>query len=213
VTRNRPPQRARTAGLVVEGETEFIAFPRLHREARALRFPPIKAVNLGGIGATLTPAAVAARVAPKVLAHHQRALAPIVVCFDRESREEPAGEFAADVHAATTAWIEKRTDAPVEFSVVVADRAFEAWILADAHGLHGRGRLMRAPKFRSFEGAMGQRSRKGVVELSRLLGRDYRKTVDGPDLFVAVDFVTARAPTKHGGGSASLDRLLTSLGL
>jgi len=92
-------------------------------------------------------------------------------------------------------------------TVVVADRAFEAWILADAAGLHARRTFARAPNFGRFEGALGQGGRKGCAELDHLLGRPYAKTSDGPDLFRRMDFAAARAQ------SGSLDKFLRSLGV
>jgi hypothetical protein len=96
-------------------------------------------------------------------------------------------------------------------SVVVADRAFEAWILAGARGLHAAGRFASRPTFQRFEGAPGLNLKKGLVELGRLLGRDYHKTTDGPRLFSELDFAAARDHRSHG--SKSLDKLLRELGL
>jgi len=60
---------------------------------------------------------------------------------------------------------------------------------------------------------MGERERKGCVELDRLLGRDYSKTIDGPRLFEAMNFDRARTfgPGQHG--SRSLDKFLRTLGV
>jgi hypothetical protein len=54
--------------------------------------------------------------------------------------------------------------------------------------------------------------RKGVVELTEMLGGDYDKTTDGPRLFEEIDIGVAR---KHDGserGSKSFDKLLRALG-
>ncbi len=67
------------------------------------------------------------------------------------------------------------------------------------------------PKFHSFEGKLGKQQRKGEVELSELLGREYSKTGDGPKLFEKLDFTAARDHDNHG--SVSLDSFLRLLGV
>ena len=64
---------------------------------------------------------------------------------------------------------------PKQLSVVVADRAFEAWLLAGL-GKHFGG---KPPK-------------KAKRELTRILGHDYKETRDGPDLFCSMDLDKAR---------------------
>src|SRR5262245_53507690 len=54
-------------------------------------------------------------------------------------------------------------------TIVVADRSFEAWILAGSEGLYARGFLVASYRG-SFEGELGERSQKGAVELGRLCG-------------------------------------------
>jgi len=93
------------------------------------------------------------------------------------------------------------------------DRTFEAAVLADATGLHSRGVFKRAPTFRSFEGSLGKNNRKGVDDLTDLLGRPYNKTKDGPRLFEQLNFTVARDHSAGARGSRSLDKLLRSLGI
>jgi hypothetical protein len=91
--------------------------------------------------------------------------------------------------------------------------AFEAWILADAAGLHQRRTFVVAPSFHSFEGSLGLNATKGKDDISRLLGRSYSETSDGPKLFEKVDFAAARKFGSGTGGSRSLDKLLRTLGV
>ena len=190
--------RVPTMGMVVEGETEYYALPLLHRGKNAIPgCPAIRTTNLGGIGSHLTPAGIAKMAAPRIKTHLIAGHKPVILCLDREQRPECAGSFAqaADVH------------------VVIADRTFEAWILADAVGLAKRKHFVRAPKFHCFEGAMGERQLKGTVELTRLLGREYRKTGDGPRLFGELDYEVAREWGRGKRGSRSFDKLLRTLGV
>lgn len=203
----RRPDVAPTAGLVVEGDTEFKALPYLHTKKLVPRCPPLRAKNLGGIGSHLLPVGIATRLLGPVIAHQVSGHSPIVACIDREQREMSAVDLATSVASELGRLLEKKNRSAAGVFVAVADRTFEAWLLADAHGLHARGHLKAAPSFRSFEGSLGREGKKGVVELSSLLDRPYGKTTDGPALFSALDFPTARAR------SASLHRFLSTLGV
>jgi hypothetical protein len=154
---------------------------------------------------------VAKRVAGKVKVHLAARRARVVVCIDREQRTECAGAFATAVLRALRSVLRREEAAVVD--IVVADRAMEAWILADAAGLHVRGLFKAKLKIHCFEGELGERGRKGIVELERLLGRPYEKTRDGPFLFSRLDFAAARAHGTGMRGSKSLDKLLRTLRL
>jgi hypothetical protein len=201
----------KTAGIIVEGQTERDALPLLHTKKLVRDCPPMSVINLEGVGSHLAPIGVARRVLPKVIEHQVKQRTPIVVCIDREQRDATADEFAKAVLTELTALLRAKGRQANEVRVAMADRAFEAWILADARGLHRKKMFVRGPAFHSFEGAMGKQQKKGVVELGELLGREYRKTGDGPRLFEKLDFVAAR---DHGGhGSVSLDSFLRMLGV
>lgn len=206
--RRRPGIRV-TAGLIVEGDTEYSALPRLATKHLLAGCPPLKAINLGGIGSDVEPIGIAKQLRWKVLQHRAAGRTPIVVCIDREDRDMSAATLA---HAI---WHEiECLKVPLDgVFVAVMDRTFEAWLLADARGLHAGGQFTRFPKFHSFEGAMGKRRRKGLIELSELLGRPYAKTVDGPALFEKINFAKARRHGPNDHGSRSLDAFLTSLGI
>lgn len=212
-SRERRPGILPTVGLVVEGDAEFAALPLLHRKKLLRGCPPIRAVNLGGVGSDRKPVGIATRVAPKVIQLHLAGCARIVVCFDREQRAECAPGLAQAVARELRAKLAAQGKSIPDVHVVIADRAFEAWLLADAAGLHARGALRHRPTFHSFEGQLGAQEKKGVVELSRLLGREYSKTQDGPALFERLSFPEARAHRNGGRGSRSLDKLLRTLGL
>jgi len=202
----RPGVRA-TAGLIVEGDTEFSALPRLYTKKLIANCPPLKAINLNGVGSHLEPSGIAARLLPKVIEHQQRELKPIIACLDREQREMTASQLAKQVFESLNSKLEAKGRSSNGVVIAIADRAFEAWILADAHGLYVRKRFKQKPKFASFEGKLGAQQRKGAAELTSLLGREYSKTIDGPALFEALHFPTARS------NSPSLESLLTALGV
>ncbi len=211
--RSRPRRGLPTVGLIVEGDTEYASLPRLHTKRLVPNCPPLHAINLGGLGQTLSAIGIARRIAPKVIAHVQAGRSSVVVCFDRENRQECAPGLATEVSSALADELVRRGKHGVAVCVVVVDRAFEAWILADAAGLVSRGHFVRAPTFRCFEGQSGSQSKKGTIEISRLLDRDYDKTRDGPRLFERLDFTSARQHGAGARGSKSLDKFLRCLGV
>jgi hypothetical protein len=197
-------------GLIVEGETEFYALPQLKRIFHD-RCPALKLINLGGVGSTLTPVAIAKMVAGKIKVLIAAGCRRVVVCIDREQRPECAGQFAESVYLALGGQLASSDQCRV--SIVVADRTFEAWILADAAGLYARGEFKEKLKRHCFEGELGAQGKKGTIELSTLLGRQYEKTRDGPRLFAKVDFSVARTYGPGRRGSRSLDKFLRTLRL
>lgn len=211
VPRARRPGVRPTVGMVVEGDTEFEALPRLYRKHLVAGCPPIKPTNLGGVGSHLTPGAVGKMVAPKVIAHKAAGRNKVVVCIDREQRGMCASQFAHEVSLAIVAELASRGGDVTEIYVVIADRTFECWLLAGAKELFEAGKLVLGPTHHCFEGSLGEAQEKGVRELTRLLGRKFEKTRDGPSLFEALDFKAARAYKAGGRGSKSLDKLLRTL--
>lgn len=199
--------------MVVEGRTEGAAFRHLPRFLAGC--PPIdRPAVVEGIGADAPAAQIAKRVVREV-AFLQRDNRKVIVCVDRESRSLTAANFAADVARALEAalpGVGGRAGYPVD--VVVADRAFEAWLLADIDCLW---RAAKPPK-RCFEGYMRpMQGRKrghhyGDDQLEKFIGR-YEKVRDGPRLFEQVNFAHARVPCGDGGrGSQSLAAFLQALG-
>jgi hypothetical protein len=212
--RRAAPRNELTAvGLVVEGQTEYMALPLLHRRKLVAGCPPLRPSSLNGVGEQPSPEAIAKQVLPKVVAHQVAGRSPIVVCFDRERRGAAGTDLGRSVVTELRRLLILDGRSTDDVFVVVADRAFEAWLLADAHGLFARGVFRVQPRVFCFEGELGARSRLGVDELSHLLGRDYHKTRDGPRVFAAIDFAEARKNGPGLRGSASLDAFLIALGI
>jgi hypothetical protein len=175
--------------------------------------PPLRATNLGGVGGNLNASAIAKRLAPKVIAHWYAGRDKVVVCIDRENRSVCAPGLAGEVRKCLSTELSGRNTEHRSVEIVVMDRTFEAWLLADARGHQARQDFIMAPNFHAFEGQAGDRQRKGVTELARLLGREYRKTIDGPRLFARLNFDAARRFGPNAHGSRSLHKFLRSLGL
>lgn len=209
----RRPGVMPTAGLIVEGDTEFAALPLLHKKSLVDGCPPLRPINLGGVGSDIEPIGIAKMVKPKVVQHQAAGRSPIVVCIDREQRATSALKLAEQIHRALCSLLVADNRPSTGVFVVVADRTFEAWILADARGLYEKRLFVRPPSFNSFEGDLGKQQKKGVVELSTLLGRPYGKTTDGPRLFEKLRFAQARKSGAKDHGSSRLDRFLSALGM
>ncbi len=211
--RGRPrPSRPEPVGLVVEGDAEYHALPLLHREGLVDGVPPLKTRNCRGIGGDVLPAGIARRLLPHVRYLLAARCAKVVACIDRERRAACPPTLAGEVRRELGGLLRRAgvPDAPV--AIVVADRAFESWLLADARGLFRRRHLRKPPDFTCFEGRPGRRHRLGKAELGDLLGGSYSEVRDGPSLFRAIDFNVARNHGPGLPGSRSLDKLLRELG-
>lgn len=202
-----------TIGLIVEGDSEFAALPLLHKERLIPNCPPMKTINLHGVGSDRQPIGIAKMVTPKIIELAAAGCANVVVCFDREQRVTCAPQLAQEVSLAINNEIRSRGKVAPSFQVVVADRAFEGWLLAGAEALYSARIFSRLPGNSCFEGELGIQGRKGTEELSMLLGRTYDKVKDGPSLFRLLDFEVARSHGPGKRGSRSMDKFLRSLGV
>lgn len=202
-----------TVGLVVEGDAEYFALPRLHKDGLIPNCPPLRATNLGGVGSHLSPLGIARMAAGSVHAHKAAGRSKVILCIDLEQRPACAGAFATSVSKALSQELVARKCPTDDTHVVIANRSFEAWLLADARGLFDRGMLRKAPRFHRFEGSLGSKETKGKDDLTHLLERPYSETSDGPHLFASLDFKEARLWTGSGRGSRSLDKFLRILGI
>ena len=206
-------RQVRTVGLVVEGHAEFDALRLLHTEKLVPGCPHLKLRNLGGVGGEVTPRGIAKRVSKKVLGLMVSGVSQVIVVIDRETRNVCPGILAGQVADELDRLLRPKGRSIRDVDIVIADRAFEAWILADAKGLHNRKVFVKAPKFGCFEGKRGVRGKLGKAEIKRLLGRDYSETRDGPWLFQRIEFPVARDFGAGKDGSKSLDKFLRSLGV
>ena len=197
--------------MIVEGHTEFYSFPKLYNNQMIEGCPPLKIVNLGGVGGEVSAGGISKRVAPKVLAHIAAERTKIVVCVDREKRSEPPGCFASDIQNRIQEIVSRKVAVRFELHVVVLNRSFEAILLADAQGLYERKHFKKRPHFHRFEGELGKGGQLGLIELRELLKREYQKTSDGPRLFEWIEVAEARKCGPGDRGSKSFDKLIRML--
>jgi len=162
-THARRPGVLPTAGLIVERDAEFKALPLLCNRSLLANCPPLRAINLQGVGTDRAPIGIAKMVKPKVIQHQVAKRYPIVICIDREQRAMTAAALATSVMTELRTLLQAEGRSIAGVHIAIADRTFEAWILADARGLHEKKLFVRAPKFHSFEGEMGRENKKGVA--------------------------------------------------
>jgi hypothetical protein len=126
--------------------------------------------------------------------------AAIVVVVDAEQRcvqRAGAGDVPLGPHLLARARV-VAGDIPV--AVIVANRMFEAWLLADFHSLRSRGHLLSAAQFPQWQ---TPEARSGCKKtLTDALGRKYLETVDQERLARVVSLpiraaMRARTPSFH----------------
>jgi len=214
--RSRPPIPAKgpRVGLIVEGPSEREAFrqlPKLISGCPTLDLASRKRSDLEGVGGSVDPATLARMVVPKIIL-----LRPdndrVVVCIDREDRTEEANDFAQRCELAIRDELGARGEPRDGVEVIVADRAFEAWLLADLKGLCGK-KNVKPRRNRCYEAYQNGKDF-GARVLASHFGR-YDKRDDGPKLFAFLDLAAARldCTAGKGWGSRSLDRFLATLGV
>ena len=207
----RPRTAVPTVGLVVEGDAEFYALPKLREMTCVDSCPPLSVKNLRGLSGGMSARAIAQRASPHVVAHLVAGRDDVVLVVDLERRNDCPGDFAGQIRQSLIGELAAKGRACHTLAVVVANRSFEAWLLADASGLHSRGLFAIKPKRKSFEGTLTASGEVGKREVERLLGSEYRESVDAPRLFEGIDLHRARDFSRPGG-SKSLDKLLRTLG-
>ncbi|GAA2007740.1 DUF4276 family protein [Microbacterium ulmi] len=124
----------RKIAIITEGESEWGALPTLYQQLRdatgaSFLHPILLKVQPDG-----PPAKIAreCKTAFKLLAEKRVTL--VVVVLDREERSEPAGELARQIEDA----IRDACHFSFDLAVVMKDRAFENWVVADLDALRAQ---------------------------------------------------------------------------
>jgi len=188
-------------GIVVDGEAEYasltLMFPALQAHTNHTLLHPV----LAKIQPYAPPGAIAQRctLASRAFLHKSPDL--IVVLFDRENRSECCGTLARQVEASLESGI------PCSVGVVVKDRMFENWLVADLDALE-----QQPARFR-----LSQRDRRLVAPnksdrcdalslLKRATGHEYDKVRD------AKNVLKRASPERIAANSRSFRGFLRLLG-
>lgn len=193
-----------TVGLIVDGQAEPDALPILLRKLR----------GVGRISrplyADLQPKAAAGQIARKAISRvrmlRQRGAGRFILLIDREDREDCPPQMAAEIETALRRTPECRG---IDVHVVVKDRRFENWLIADPDALASLRARFRVSK--AFRKRVSPNKADAVADAEELLrrasvGPAYHKRHDPAKILGAVD--VARA----AGNSRSLRRFLRLVG-
>ncbi|MBF0336450.1 MAG: DUF4276 family protein [Nitrospirae bacterium] len=180
----------KTALFIVDGKTEIRSF-RKKFETQSIQSPDF--IQAGVNGKDVTPEAY---VNP-IYARLQKALKDryrhIICILDREERTTPAVKFGVSVLEEIKRRLLKdfNEEQLKKITVVVSDRCFENWIVADIEGIKNRQELILQHNNQdNFEG------RNGVAILERIMLKKYKKTTHAEILFNCVRFDVARKNSK-----------------
>jgi hypothetical protein len=119
-------------GIIVDGEAEYRSFPELFgklKENPAVLLSPLKA----DIQPYASVFQIASCVRSRVAILSGRGAERIVVVLDRETRDECPGEIARALASALQTVCDE--SATIELRVVVKDRMYENWLIADTDSL------------------------------------------------------------------------------
>lgn len=143
-------------GVVVDGDSEYRSFANVCEKIR----PDCGHAFLRPVKATVDPMApapaIARMVKDRVLAAEARGASLVVVLLDRETRDECPGELATAIRENIENY------ATARICVVIKNRKFENWLVADIRSLAamrarfnitaGRRRLVEGDRADSIDG-------------------------------------------------------------
>jgi len=118
-------------GVVVDGVSEFASLAGLYSDLQALGCHQILKPAKADIQPYAPIAVIARQCSPKVSQFLARGAQKVLVLLDREQRNECPGEFARQIAAAIIMCV----GAGAQVEVVVKDRAYENWAIADLDAL------------------------------------------------------------------------------
>ena len=169
-------------GLVLEGNTEYNAIPLLLQRLGVRTGAP-SVFNGQPVHASIR-SLVENRLIRYVRTQLVKATGTVLVILDRETRPQSASEFGKRVFTEMIRQV-KRLDgeeASKRIAVVVADRSFENWLLADPEGI-ARSKLLRRNTRIVGQVACHADDRNAKELLQRSMARRwYERSLHGPQL-------------------------------
>ena len=128
--------------FITEGEGEYAALPLLKHQIQERTgihlIPPMRITIQPDGPATKIGRSIKEKLLPTLMA---KQVEKAVVLLDREMRGDCPGEFAIEVLAA----VRSLCGTGIDFTVVLKDRCFENWLVADVQSLKAQpGRLVKS---------------------------------------------------------------------
>jgi Domain of unknown function (DUF4276) len=183
-------------GLIVDGESEYRALPALLR-----RVPEAQLQLVQTLRAPISPYANAAVIANSCRSAIQiickLGIPNIIILLDREARDDCPGQWATEISAAIS------LPSGCRASVVIKDRMFENWLIADVTSLRtfpGRYTVTPAVERRIVPNKADSCN---AMELMKALTQSrYEKVSDSKKILAAAD------PMRIADNSRSFRRMM-----
>jgi len=115
-------------GVVVDGVSEFASLPSLYAELRKATGNQILRPVRANIQPTAPSGVIVRQCSKRIRECYERGAEAVVVLIDREDRNECPGEIASAIEA-------RLGQARLNAHVVIKDRTYENWLLADIDAL------------------------------------------------------------------------------
>jgi len=187
-------------GFIVDGEAEYRALPGVYERlgVTATLLAPLKS-DIQPL-APLRQIIGAVRIPLRIM--RARGADLVIVLIDRETRDECAGAIASSIESALV------QSCPLRISVVIKNRRFENWLLADPDALQQlKGRFKLESGHRSQIEPDKADHVDGLALLKRIVRQhDYSKVKD------AVQILSRADPARMARNSRSFRRLMRVLG-
>jgi len=163
-------------GFVVDGDSEYGSLPALYAQLQIATgnqfLKPLKA----SLQPKAPTGAIARASLKRVLQLESRGAHQVVVLIDRENRDDCAPELAAAIRASLAA-----SSPSSRVSVVVKDRTFENWLLADLDALRSQPQRFNVTRRTAREVSPDKADHVNAQDLisrSVVGGRGYHKVKD-----------------------------------
>lgn len=116
-------------GLVVDGEAEYASFPHIISQLQSVTGATILSPALAKLQPYAPAGQIALTASKKIKVLERKRVDRVVVLIDRETRPDCCGEFADAVQRRIMRLVQ------VDVAVVVKDRTYENWLVADVAAL------------------------------------------------------------------------------
>lgn len=177
--------RARRIAFITEGQSEFQSLPFLYEQLSARS----NTVLLSPLRINVSPDAPVAHIAKQSKALVKIALARrvdlVVVLFDRERAPSSPGEIAVGLRNA----IHEACELQGTCEVVIKDRMYENWLVADVDGLKSHRKRFRVTQAVERQVAPNKADRADALALLKkaAIGSDYDKVADSKRICRTLD--------------------------
>ncbi len=173
-------------GIVVDGFSEYGSLSLLYPQLGALCGNQLIGPLQAPISPLAPPGVIARQCIPRITQLIGRGAGKVVVLFDRETRADCAGHIASSVEA-------RLVQEGLKASVVVKNRMFENWLVADIDavaGLRGRFKVSAAARSKIIPNKADNIEAIEVLKRAAKKGAPYDKVADSKRILEKADAST-----------------------